>query len=208
MSSFVFNATPSRLHSKHIPIVCDYCDLGTPIPNPLPDLPPPLSSLTPPPPPPEGVETMQHLLFSCPSSQYIRSSLLRTLFFHLNVKISHEAELLFSPIHTLDLAFPYLLHMATALRQLWLSRCSRHFESKHKHPKATLHYILHLLLIYTQSHLHSLRNSRSKKAHSRLSAYIKLATLTKIIILNKNNSITLHPFFKRNWLSLSLFKPP
>ena len=199
--------TAARLHSKHIPTVCDYCDEGTTFPNPShhPPLSLPLSSS---PPPPDKLETLQHLLLEYPSSQYIRASLLRTLEFHLNVSISHQAQMIFPPLHNLSRLFPYLLLMTTAMRQLWLSRCSRRFESKHRHPKAILHSTLHLFLIYAQSHLHSLRKSKNKKAHSRLSSYIKAATSTKILILDKNYSISLHPSFKRNWLLLSPFEPP
>ena len=202
--------TAARLHSKHIPIICDYCDEGTIVPNP-PLTSNPQSSPTshpPPIPPPEKIETLHHLLFTCPSSQYIRSSLIRTLDLHLKLKISHPAEILFPPLRNLGHAFPYMLLMATAFRQLWLTRCNRRFESKLKHPKAILHTILHLFLIYMQSQLHSLRKSCNKKSHSRLSSYIKAAVNSKIIIVNANNSITVHPYFKRNWLSLTPFEPP
>ena len=154
------------------------------------------------------METLEHLLFTCPFSQFIRFSPLRTLEFHLNVKITHHAQILFPPLQNNKGAFPYLLLMATAMRQLWLSRCRRRFESKLKHPKAILHTILHLFLIYMQSQLHSLKISNNKKFRARFSSYIKHATSSKIILLNKNNSITIHPSFRRNWLSLSPFEPP
>ena len=139
--------TTARLHSKHIPTICDFCDEGTIIPNPPPE-PSPSISLPSPPPPPEKIKTLEHLLFTCPSSQFIRSSLLSTLELHLKVKITHPAQIIFPPFINKEGGFPYLLLLTTALRQLWLSRCHRRFESKHKHPNAILHTILHLFLIY------------------------------------------------------------
>ena len=73
--------TAARLHSKNIPIVCDHCDEGMILPNPIHN-PTPSTPPSPPPPAPEKIETLQHLLFTCPTSQFIRSSLLRTLEFH------------------------------------------------------------------------------------------------------------------------------
>ena len=200
--------TAARLHSKHIPIVCDYCDEGTLIPNPPPTPDSCIPCIPPQPPPAKTIETLQHLLFSCPSSQFIRSSLLRTLEYHIKLKVSHPAQIIFPPFHNGGCAFPYTLLMATALRQLWLNRCNRRFESKRIHPKALLHSTLHLFLVYTQSHLHSLRKSPNKRSHSRLSYYTNSAVKSKIIILDKNNCVLLHPSFKRNWLSLDPFEPP
>ena len=153
-------------------------------------------------------ETLLHLLFECPAVSPVRMSLQRTLQKHFNVSLTHPAEMLFSTPSMVAHGFPFTLLLATSLRQIWLTRCNRRFRNKKVHPKALLHSILHLFMIYCSSHLQSLKKANTKKSKQLLNTYIKTAKEAEILLFTNRGTPYLNPKFRETWLLVDHIHPP
>ena len=204
------NALPTahRLHSPHISPACDYCspNAPTPIQMQADEVTHTHLSLSLHCAPPN--ETLQHLLFECPSSQQACNSLTRVLRTHFNISINHSVEMLFSLPSMPSHGFPFTLLLATTVRQIWLARCNRRFQRKRTHPKALLHLILHLFMIYCSSHFLSLHHANTNKSRNLLNRYKKAAKDSKVLLFTDRGTPYLHPLFKKTWLLSDHFDPP
>ena len=122
------------------------------------------------------------------SSQQACNSFTRFIQNHFNISINHSVEMLFSLPSTPTHGFPFTLLLATTERQTWQARCNQIFQKKRTQHTSLLHLILHLFMIYSSSHFHSLNHANTNKSRNLLNRYKKPAKDSIVLLFSERGT--------------------